>query len=442
MKMTTSFTRGPRYPAPDVARGFMLLLIAIANVPVWLIAASDYSNVVISPPLLHGADAVWVLVRTLLVDQRSIPLFAMLFGFGLMTMINRRIESGTQEYLKALPGADQGAVPHPVQEAWAREQATVDARRLVRRRGWWMILFGAVHGLLFFGDIIGAYGLAAVVFAGWLARKHWGRALAVCIGIIVIICVVMLAQGWWIAVGMEQYAAQTGRDVSEFSTGTGFRLSWPLINIIMWPIGTMLSSVVSVVVPAMFIGARLADTDLLVHPERHRGLLIAVGLVGLGLAALGAYPHARYVIGHAPAVVVGPMLAQITGLLGACGWLALLSLYAGGPRPDGRLTGLRWLASAVGRRSMTAYLCQTFVFGAVLGVIPWALGVEVSISPFVAGLIAVATWGATVVLCAVLERQGRPGPFETLLRTAVARSASPRPVAPAMPMPQAPSGQA
>ena len=33
-----SFTGGRfvRYPAPDVARGFMLLLIALANVPFWL----------------------------------------------------------------------------------------------------------------------------------------------------------------------------------------------------------------------------------------------------------------------------------------------------------------------------------------------------------------------------------------------------------------------
>ena len=35
MHLISSFTssRGVRYPAPDVARGFMLLLIAVANVP-------------------------------------------------------------------------------------------------------------------------------------------------------------------------------------------------------------------------------------------------------------------------------------------------------------------------------------------------------------------------------------------------------------------------
>ena len=35
---TLSFTgaRQVRFPAPDVARGFMLALIALANVPFWL----------------------------------------------------------------------------------------------------------------------------------------------------------------------------------------------------------------------------------------------------------------------------------------------------------------------------------------------------------------------------------------------------------------------
>ena len=164
MQMATSFTgRGVRYPAPDVARGFMLLFVAVANVPTW---NKVPDNVIVDTFPVPAADAWWVFVRTLLVDHRAYPLFAMLFGFGLMTMINRRTASGTQSYLQSLPGVDAGREPTPLEESWAREQATVDARRLVRRRGWWMILFGFVHGIVFSGDIIGAYGLAAVIFAG------------------------------------------------------------------------------------------------------------------------------------------------------------------------------------------------------------------------------------------------------------------------------------
>ena len=106
MQLTTSFTgsRGVRYPAPDVARGFMLLFIAVANVPFWSKVPDESTGAFRA----SAADAWWVFVRTLFVDHRALPLFAMLFGFGLMTMINRRVASGTRAYLESLPGVEAG----------------------------------------------------------------------------------------------------------------------------------------------------------------------------------------------------------------------------------------------------------------------------------------------------------------------------------------------
>ena len=106
MRLITSFTgaRGVRYPAPDVARGFMLLLIAVANVPQWSKAPAESASTFQA----SAADTWWVFVRTLFVDHRAYPLFAMLFGFGLMTMINRRTASGTRAYLQSLPGWMRG----------------------------------------------------------------------------------------------------------------------------------------------------------------------------------------------------------------------------------------------------------------------------------------------------------------------------------------------
>jgi len=106
--------RGVRYPAPDVARGFMLLLIAVANVPSWNKMPNG------AEPPVSSVDGWWMFVRTLVVDHRAYPLFAMLFGFGLMTMINRRIASGTETYLASLPGAPEGREPMPHDAAGAR----------------------------------------------------------------------------------------------------------------------------------------------------------------------------------------------------------------------------------------------------------------------------------------------------------------------------------
>ncbi|MDO5064337.1 MAG: DUF418 domain-containing protein [Actinomyces bowdenii] len=431
MRFVTSFTHGARYPAPDVARGFMLLLIAVANVPVWTSSTVG--------PFQAGAaeglspvDRGWVLIRAMLVDHRAYPLFAMLFGFGLVTMINRRLASGTRAYLESITGG-QVERATAAQRAWAREQATVDARRLVRRRGWWMVLFGAVHGVFFYGDIIGTYGLVAVIFAGWLARKHRKRAIAASALVTLVAGLVMLGAGWTVASG----AVGQGTGMVSGSDGATGWSSWPwfLANPSQWLMGTLGTALLSMVVPAVFLGARLADTDLLSHPERHRRLLAGVAVGGLGLGALGGLHSGLAFAGWTDLLLTDLMVSEWAGLLGACGWLALLALYAGGPRPDGELHGLRRLASAVGRRSMTAYLCQTILFGLIFAVIPWTLGRGIEVGQAAAAAIAVGVWLVTVVICLILEQRGDPGPFETLLRTAVARSARRRRIPAPPPMP-------
>ena len=420
MKLITSFTgsRGVRFPAPDVARGFMLLLIALANVPFWIgVAGSSAPG--------DAVDTAWLWVRTLFVDQRSYPLFAMLFGFGLATMVNRRVASGTGAYLESLPGVEAGREPTPQEEAWAREQATVDARRLVRRRGLWMILFGAVHALLFSGDVIGVYGLVAVVFAGWIAHKHWKRAAVVSAVIVIAgVAITVIIGSFMISQGMTSVAdLRLGADGS-----TTTPLSYVSHGVTSWA-ANVATALVTLVVPAMFLGARLADTDLISHPERHRRLLATVGLGGLGIGAVGGIGFAMWATGGTLVVWIIP-LHQVAGLIGACGWLALLAQYAGGPPPDGRLTGLRKLASNVGRRSMTAYLSQTFLFAAVFLLLPALTGIQLHLSEARTAGIAVVVWLVTVVLCTLLERGGHAGPFETLLRTAVARSERKRAIAP------------
>ena len=413
MKLATSFTgtRGLRFPAPDVSRGLMLLFIALANIPFW-------TSVTRSSAPGDAADTAWLWMRTLLVDHRAYPLFSLLFGFGLATMINRRIASGTQSYLQSLPGVEAGREPTSQEESWAREQATVDARRLVRRRGAWMILFGAAHAALFSGDIIGTYGLAAVVFAGWLTRKHRKRAMAVSAVVTAATISTMYTMGSHVAAQGLTAAAVMKQGAGESATTL---LSYVSGSITSWAGNSVATVLFSMVVPAMFLGARLADTDLIAHPERHRRLLTIVGLGGLGIGVAGGIGYGLWATGGTLVAWTAP-LHEVTGLAGACGWLALLALYAGGPREDGRLTGLRKLASNVGRRSMTAYLSQSFLFAAIFLALPALTGIELHLGEARAAGIAAAVWLATVGLCAVLERGGHAGPFETLLRTAVARS--------------------
>ena len=434
-----SFT-GPasvRYPAPDVARGFMLLLIALANVVFWV----DYL-----PEAAGGTalDQAWIALRGALVDRRSYPLFAMLFGFGLAVMARRRIEAAMRSAEDALPpGADTQTRERHL--ARARETATVDARRLIRRRGLWMILFGAVHGMIFAGDIIGTYGIIAAVFAGTVVRRKRTRMLVVGI-VMTLVCAWSMSYMGWAVGGGPEAAGITASESMAFSPVARATPgpSLPISNLIGWVFSTFFALTSAMTIPATFLGVRLADSDLMSRPDRHRRALLVGGAVALIVGAAGSVLNTRLTGGApiytmltgsrpdpqslltGPAMPVwlaslAPVIDMLTGLVGACGWLALLAAWAG-PGTGAPLHGAHWLLSAVGRRSMTVYIGQTILFALIFG----ALLLTGAPAPgeAVLALIAVVVWAVLAGACAWMERSGRTrGPLEILLRHAVAASA-------------------
>ena len=439
-----SFT-GPasvRYPAPDVARGFMLLLIALANAPFWMVLLRTRAEVT-------GADAVWMGLRAAFVDHRSYPLFAMLFGFGLATMARRRIEAGPRSTAAVAADADP-AVAHASAADTATARATTStaaatartgaggisaarraapaagARRLIRRRGLWMLVFAAVHGALFMGDIIGAYALIAVVLAGPIAGRG-RRTQAVVGGLSTAVCLgYMLYIGWFLSVGgvtVSTAGAAGGGGVGGIAEMLRGPL-YPAVSLVLWAGGTMVTILTSLTLPAALLGVRLADTDLLTRPDRHRRALLVGGAAALAVGAVGALPRVLPSLGvgvPARVTVVASALDVATGMVGACGWLALLAAWAG-PGAGAPLRRARRLLSAVGRRSMTVYVGQSLLFALVFGLLA-RCGAPAP-HQTTAALIGVAVWAVLAGACAWMEHGGRTrGPLEILLRRAVAASA-------------------
>lgn len=432
--MSTSFTgsHSIRYPAPDVARGFMLLLIAVANVPFWtaLFPASGEGG---------AADQWWVLIRQLFVDHRAYPLFSLLFGFGLMTMIRRRHDAHVAARTRELDESAPGLSPE-ARDSWIagfEKEALESGRALVRRRGWWMLLFGAVHALFFMGDIIGTYALVAVLSAGLIAGRRWR--------LMIVIGIVQQALGLAMLL-LSEFAADSFANTGMHAANQGGNATipglvgwfYPLIGLVAWVPSTLFTLLLSQVLPAVFIGAALATTDLVSSPDRHRSLLLSAGILGLALGALMGAPRALAAAGFLESAPTGAAaLHEFGGIAGAIGWLALLVLIAGPPRE--RLGAARTLLAAVGKRSMSAYVLQTFVFIAVFGVLGLS-GVE-GVNPLLGMGIAVAVWAVIALVCRVMEARGRArGPLEVLLRTAVAASAAPQilPGVPVVPSAQAP----
>ena len=257
---TLSFTgeRQLRYPAPDVARGFMLALIALANVPFWLRYFPEAPHAGHAALAAMGsADQWWYLARTLFVDRRAYPLFSILFGFGMAIMASRTMERERRAVMETFT-AEEVAGWHPVQRQIVEENVERYARRtasrLIRRRGWWMLAFGLVHAVFFAGDIIGAYGLVAVIFAEVIVMtRAWLRVL---VGVLI---------GSLSLLGIWSMAAFMGREpmMLEFHDPTSLDAGYPLVSVASWLIATPMTVLTALVVPCVMIGVGVARWGLL-----------------------------------------------------------------------------------------------------------------------------------------------------------------------------------
>ena len=432
---TLSFTgaRQVRFPAPDVARGFMLALIALANVPFWIAYFPETPQAGRAAlEAMNSADQWWYLARNLFVDRRAYPLFSILFGFGMAIMASRTMERERRFAMEALP-PELSAGWNPIQWEIFRDNVERRARRaaarLIRRRGWWMLVFGAVHALVFSGDIIGTYGLVAVIFAEVIVMKRaWLRVL---VGSLV---AALSLFGLW---GMGFSMGGTPM-MLEYHGPFALTMFYPLMSLGNWLGATIGTVLMSLVVPCVMIGVGVARWGVLQDPRGRGARLAGIAFGGLAIGALGGAPFALMQLDWAfsGSAAWSYPLFHASGVAGACGWLALLALVGGGPRE--KLGTVCAFLSAIGRRSMTAYLSQTLLFILIFSVLG-VFGVR-SLGVAVSGLIALGVWALIGIGCVIAEGAGSSrGPAEWALRWLVTRSARTLPLPDLPPVPAVPS---
>ncbi|MGO1737729.1 MAG: DUF418 domain-containing protein [Actinomycetaceae bacterium] len=368
--------QGRRALAPDLARGLMLALIAVANVMIYLHGRPyGLRQHVVEDGTL---DRLVTAVVAVAVDARAYPLFAALFGYGLVRIADR---------LRA-----RGATPD-------------DVRRHLRRRSCWLLVLGLVHALVgFSGDILGWYGLLGLILASRLRVSD--RVL------------LRTAAVWLVLASVVQgllHADPTVR--TQRSILWSFAIEDPLvaagwrpIEWLMTPVGLL--AVVSPVLVGIWAGRR----RILERPERYADLLRRTAAVGISVGLLGGLGTALATahMWEPPGLVLAGLfwLHILTGVPAGLGYAATIALAAA------RLTGSRSrvLAAlrATGERSLSAYLFQSVVFVALLPA--WTFGWGATLGTAGAALLALSTWAVSVVVAAALARRGHRGPAEVVLR--------------------------
>ncbi|WP_328471371.1 DUF418 domain-containing protein [Actinoplanes sp. NBC_00393] len=362
---------------PDLARGFMLLFIALANTHYFLPGASVRGGY---PQDGSGLDAAVIWLLSTFVDGRAFPMFGLLFGYGVAQIVRRQQDRG----------------------AWG-------VRRLLWRRSAVLVIVGLIDAVLFFaGDILAAYGV--LLFAGvWLIfwKDRW----------LLVVAVAFLALNA-LPSGDLSVISTAGPDPSmlppDFAAQVTHRVPAALYIAGLGLIGFLCP---------FALGLWAGRRRILEFPERHRRLLVAVAVTGLGSAVLGAQPIALLLSGVIPApdqqtLTWWAALHSTTGTFGGLGFAALITLLA---RPRGPLTAA---IAATGQRSMTCYLMQSVTWAVVFT--PYLLDLSGTLTVVTTALLAAATWAATVVIADRMRRAGQRGPFETLVRRFTYRPAQPR----------------
>ncbi|SDY78815.1 Uncharacterized membrane protein YeiB [Saccharopolyspora shandongensis] len=374
----------------------MLVLIAVANVPyfIWGRPHGIGAHAAGGSP----ADLVAQTIAIIGIDSRVYPMFAFLFGYGIVQLYGRQTAAGTEPK---------------------------DARRLLRRRHWWMLIFGLVHALLlWYADILGTYAIAGLVLV-WLFLNRKDRTIKVWAGLFVavpalasVVTIVGAALGSASTPSTGGVGAGGPLDangIPGYFDAMGARLEG-------WAVYTIPTALFAMIVPAsILLGMVAARHRVLDSPADHVRLLkrtAAIGLtVGWGSGLLLALQNLGALGSHRELDWALLPMHMLGGLFGGLGYVAVFGLIAvrlEHTRDSQRTGSFPWAVQALGKRSLSGYLFQSLVYSPLLAA--WGLGLGQHLSSWSAALLAVGVWLGSLLIAARLERDGRRGPAEWLLR--------------------------
>jgi uncharacterized protein len=378
----------------DALRGFAVLGILLVNIEVmrgsdWLVLMGGGPT-----PPTDFSDRLVQFVVGWLATVKFISSLAILFGIGAALIASRALASGGS--------------PRP----------------LLARRYLTLMAFGAVHMLIFPGDVLFVYGVAGFVL---LAFVHldvrvilgWAAALIAIFTVLALAHTLALAGGAPNGIAestsdnafdalrmetVEAYAHGAFTDILSAHAGQAVMLQTAQLLALPW-------------ILALFLFGYAVGRAGLVHRLGERRTLlrrgawigIAIGLpanIGIGffgaLAGFGARREA-----DAPLLTVAADLGQLAGApVLALGYLCAVALRFAERGPPLAL-------AALGRMTLTAYLLQSVLALAVFG----GLRLYDRLSSTSALLVVAAIWALLLWLCPLWLRHFQSGPAEWLWRS-------------------------
>lgn len=366
----TPTTRAERITNLDTVRGVATLGILVMNAVSFGLPQPAYFN------LDYAGSETWLdqvvgIAGEIFIDQKTMALFSMLFGAGIVVFADRAAAKGRRANWLSL---------------W---------RNLL------LLGIGAIHAVFWSGDILQLYAICAPVLL--LLRKRSASTLFIIGGTCIAVSAATMA--------LIQTEIEPTTDLGEYWVDEDVSMSGDVEFAFLVDFGGR-------ALGAMLIGVGLFRAEIIqgLKPAAFYRRMARIGFgVGLPLSILGVVIHATNDWGGDVALIgaVPNILATIPMALG---YIAVITLW--NQRPD---TRLHERFRAVGRMALTNYLTQTILGLLILdGVFDFGSRTRSEIFVFI-----VVVWAIQLAWSEPWLKRFRFGPFEWLWRVATYRTLQP-----------------
>ena len=371
-------TESERILSLDLIRGVAVLGILLMNAVSFAYGMVPYRNISTGGSDT-GLDWAVAILGEVLVDQKFMGIFSLLFGAGIFLFIERAARREKRPTLL---------------NAW---------------RNILLLIMGLVHMVIWEGDVLTAYAVSAFVLL--LLRRLPSRAM-IALGVGIFLASVipaLLAQSWvnTTDVSLEGLWTPGDESLASASVETQTLGGLVLLAYLMRALGLILA------------GAGLYRTGFMqgALSDRFYQRMALGGLgVGLSLATLGVV--ITYLADYGRDVAfIGEVPNTLGTIAASLGYMSLIILWQ-------RTSGFQWLKErfiAVGRMALTNYLAQT-VFGVLILTLLLA-GVEIGRATVL--LFILAVWALQLWWSPVWLNRFRFGPMEWVWRTGTYRQRQP-----------------
>jgi uncharacterized protein len=267
----------------DVLRGFAILGIFIANLNgfSWYFPESGNTG----PWLLPEQDHTMAFLHHLFIEGKFYSIFSLLFGWGIALQIKRAAAKG------------ENAVP------------------LVKRRLTWMLLFGAIHLMIWSGDIVFFYAMLGFIV---LPMRRFSDKTLVIIGCVLILSPIAIyaAKSYWLVLNapagiLFETGTKTMKAISGQTIQTDAEIAAYLKNASWWEVlqanvagffyrygYLFFVSRVPKVLGVFLIGYALGRSGFYSNIQQHKKTLYSIIAVGILIGLPANYMLARYMSYH------------------------------------------------------------------------------------------------------------------------------------------------